>query len=185
MKHVMIDIETLGTSADAVILSIGLVEFNPKTNEIGRTTEFRCTRASQEALDRQVDPKTEAWWSRQSPEAQARLVQEPIFDNPTNMMQAVWHWLNSIASSQWDLNLWAKGPGFDMLLCRDLATQCGVKWKGHFAREFCVRTILLQAKMKGWYDILDIENTLEHGAEADATLQAKQVMATLRRLNNI
>ena len=35
MQHVMVDIETLGTGPDAVIKSLGAVDFDPQTGEIG------------------------------------------------------------------------------------------------------------------------------------------------------
>jgi hypothetical protein len=182
MKHVMIDIETLGSSADAVILSIGLVHFNPSTNEIVSSAEFRCPRKLQEDMGRHVDPQVEAWWSRQSPEAQARLTEEPLYGNVNKMMSDVWKWLDNVCSNPWDLGIWAKGPSFDLVLCRDLAKQLDQKWKGHYSREYCVRTMLMIAKAKGWDDILGMEPELAHGAEADAIHQAKQVMAVMRRL---
>lgn len=179
-KHVMIDIETLGTSADAVILSIGLVHFDPATGRIVKSHEFRCDQAAQPM--RKIDPNTVAWWSRQSKEAQDRLVQAPLYQSPTAMLHDVRQWLHAVCSSQWDLALWAKGPSFDMILCRHMADQLGVKWKGHFSREYCVRTMLLIAESMGWQDIIAMEPELAHGAEADAIHQAKQVMAAMARI---
>ena len=182
MKHIMLDIETLGTEPGSAILTIGLAHFDPARGVIVDSTEFRCTQASQEALERAIDPATVKWWGQQSQEAQDRLTEPPLYDDVGEMLKDVWSWMNGVCASQWDLAVWAKGPGFDQVLCRDLAKQVGQKWKGHFSRDMCVRTMLLIAKAKGWGDILAMENTLAHGAEADAVHQANQVMEVMRRI---
>ncbi len=181
MKHVMLDIETMGTSADAAILTVGLAHFDINTGEIIKRTEFRNPQASQEAIGRRIDPGTVKWWSGQSPEARARLTEPPLYE-PVEMMTRVHQWLSQVCRSQWDLAIWAKGPNFDMMLCRHLCAQINVKWKGHFSREYCVRTMLAIAKAKGWHDILEMENELAHGAEADAVYQAQQVAAVWGRI---
>tara|TARA_R110000737_G_scaffold47134_7_gene67097 strand:+ start:13661 stop:14200 length:540 start_codon:yes stop_codon:yes gene_type:complete len=177
----MLDIETVGTSADSAILTIGLAHFDMQTGAIIKSAEFRNSQAAQEKLGRKVDPATVAWWGRQSPAARARLVQEPLYE-PIEMMRKVYAFLHAVSSSQWNLGIWAKGPGFDMTLCRSLTEDLNAKWKGHFSREYCVRTMLLIDKEMGWNLAEGIYNDLDHGAEADAVYQAKQVSAIWQRI---
>lgn len=82
----MIDIETIGTVAGCVILSVGYLEFNPKGNDdffslVGtkRSHIYQLDREEQVALGYQEDPDTLDWWSKQSEEARARA-----FDTPAN-----------------------------------------------------------------------------------------------------
>lgn len=181
MTHIMIDIETMSTQADGAVLSIGLCEFHPNTG-IGRTLEVRNTGEAQREIGRHFDPNTIAWWGRQSPEARAKLIEEPIFDKAKDMMLPVAAFIKNSASSQWDRNVWAKSPTFDLILMRDLAKQVDVKWPGHFAREYCVRTMLMIAKARGWHDILAMEPEIAHGALSDAVHQAEQMIEIMRRL---
>ena len=182
MKHVMIDIETMAAGNDAAVISIGLAEFDPKTGSIGRTLEVRNSLTAQRNVNRRFDPSTVEWWLRQSKEAQEQLLSKPRYDTAAEMMKEVDTFLNSICSSQWDLALWAKGPSFDLMICRDLAKQLEVRWKGHFSREYCVRTMLMIAKANGWDDILGMEPEVAHGALSDSIHQANQVMAVMTRL---
>jgi hypothetical protein len=72
MKHVMLDLETLGTRPGSVILSIGAVFFDLD----GKTGEtFYRNIDPQTCLDvgLTVDPQTKAWWMRQSDAARDAL----------------------------------------------------------------------------------------------------------------
>lgn len=182
MKHVMIDIETMASSKDAAVISIGLAHFNPSTGEIVSTLEVRNTLKAQREMNRRFDPDTVEWWLRQSREARQALLAKPRHDNATDMMKEVDAYLHGVCSSQWDLALWAKGPSFDLMICRDLAEACEVRWKGHFSREYCVRTMLMIAKANAWEDILAMEPEVAHGALSDSIHQAKQVMEVMKRL---
>lgn len=182
MKHVMLDIETMGTAPGSAILTIGLAQFDINSGEIIKSAEFRNRQEDQEALGRTIDPGTVKWWAGQSEAARARLTEPPLY-SPIDMLRKVYMWLDGVSRSQWDLGVWAKGPGFDCNLCRDLVADLNAKWKGHFSREYCVRTMLLMDKLNGWHVADSIVNELAHGAEADAIYQAKQVSAIWQRVN--
>ncbi len=182
MNHCMIDIETMGTGDNAAVISIGLTRFNPVTGKVGEQLEVRNTFEAQRVLDRDFDPKTEAWWKRQSPEAQAQLVAEPRYQSAKEMMQAACDFIYATNKSYWDRGVWAKSPTFDLAILRHLANQVDVKWPCHFSREYCVRTLLLIAKHRGWHDILEWEPEIAHGALSDAAHQARQMMAVMKRL---
>ena len=182
MKHVMIDIESMGTEHGSAVISIGLVEFDPKTGTIGRKLEVRNTLEAQRVIGRKFDPSTVEWWLRQSTEAQQALLAKPRHDTAASMMKEVDTFLHSISSSPWELGLWAKGPSFDLVMLRDLAAQVDVRWKGHFSREFCVRTMLMIAQANAWDDILAMEPEVAHGALSDSIHQARQMMEVMKRL---
>jgi len=70
MQNVMVDLETLGTAADAVILSIGAVQFDTDGSPLGERFYTEVDIDDQLALGRTVTGKTISWWVQQSRQAQ-------------------------------------------------------------------------------------------------------------------
>ena len=69
MIHGMIDLETLSTNPNAVILTVGGVKFDPFTRtEPSQGMYFRVDVDSQTELGRDVMQDTMDWWGRQHPE---------------------------------------------------------------------------------------------------------------------
>ena len=106
--HVMIDLETLGTNPDCVILSLGAVEFDPATGEQGREYYEVIDRGSQQHLGRTEDSSTLAWWDRQSPEA--RKVLTAPGKAISSVLMDFKAWLPPSCKP------WAKGPTFDIAI---------------------------------------------------------------------
>ena len=64
--HAMIDIETLATSPEAVILSVGGVKFVPYTNDEPHSLfDLKLDVDEQTALSRDIDKGTVEWWAKQ------------------------------------------------------------------------------------------------------------------------
>lgn len=80
MKHVMIDLETLGTGPDAVIIQIGACYFDPGTGEIGEKFSINVDAKSAVASGAKMDADTVYWWLSQSKEAVASILAEPRED---------------------------------------------------------------------------------------------------------
>ena len=69
MIHAMIDLETLSTNPNAVVLTVGGVKFDPYTNaEPNQGMYFRMDVDSQTAKGREVMQETLDWWSTQPKE---------------------------------------------------------------------------------------------------------------------
>lgn len=68
-EHLMIDLETLGTAVDSVILSIGAVEFCLETGEIGRRFYREIDLDSSVSWGLKIDVNTLRWWIGQEDEA--------------------------------------------------------------------------------------------------------------------
>jgi len=65
----MIDLETLDTTPDAQVLTIGGVKFNPfDWSEPHSEFYYRFEIDEQEALGRSVSPSTLDWWGQQDPD---------------------------------------------------------------------------------------------------------------------
>lgn len=87
-KDVMLDIETLSTRNDALVLSIGAVRFDciGKDGPWLADERFFATPDLTEQLlmGRAVDQPTQKWWAKQPPEAQAHWINpmlvQPVYD---------------------------------------------------------------------------------------------------------
>ena len=70
MKHVMLDTETLGTTADAVIMSIGAVKFDLDSTAISDGGFYASiTVESNLSLGRRIQEDTLIWWMNQGADA--------------------------------------------------------------------------------------------------------------------
>ena len=66
-KHLMVDLETLAVSPDAVVLSLGAVHFDPYTTGYSDSIYFKIDLDDQDRFGRAIDPNTLDWWSKQDP----------------------------------------------------------------------------------------------------------------------
>ena len=109
MKHLMLDIETLGTRPNAPIVSIGAVEFEPNTGKLGRELYFGID--IQSACQFGVpDGGTIKWWLLQNSEARKAAA-----SGPTALPDA----LNALTAfhGDWtDIQVWANSPSFDVVI---------------------------------------------------------------------
>ena len=111
----MVDLETLSSERNAVIVSIGAVAFDVAGNSsvaelISAGLHIRVEMASQRS--RHIDPDTVAWWIGMSKEAQ----EEVIAGNRVQLHEALHHLRSFVKSSApyGDLRVWSHGSDFDM-----------------------------------------------------------------------
>lgn len=126
---VMLDLETLGTRPDCVILTVGAIKFDPfkYDQEPGPGLYLRLNVDEQLKLGRTTDDSTIDWWAQQDP----RVRDEALYNDHDRV---------DIATLRRDLNkflvgveyIWAQGPAFDIVILEDLyRSQCwGFPW--HF-----------------------------------------------------
>jgi hypothetical protein len=110
-SHVMIDLETLGTNYDSVIMSIGLVKFSPTGQGITDCLELKPTIEDQtEIYNRTIDDGTLAWWSSQSPEAVEAAFNDTGRMSFKDCMEVLYHYC-------WNQErVWANGTCFDIVI---------------------------------------------------------------------
>ncbi len=65
--HAMIDLETLGTRPDGVILSVGGVKFDPNGSKIIDEFYYKLDVDEQTERGRSIDESTIEWWGTQDP----------------------------------------------------------------------------------------------------------------------
>ena len=137
MKNLMIDLETLGTKADAIILSLSAVAFDMDTGKTGDT--FHVTFDIDDCVKHglKLESSTLKWWFNQTEDARriAFTEEKKLYDGMRDFCQ--WYFLNFGGS---DPLIWGNGPKFDLGKIEYSMDKVGLElpWK-HWA-ERCYRT---------------------------------------------
>lgn len=168
MNNVMIDIETLGTAANSVILSIGAVQFGPD----GLGNEFYTAIDIDSCLNSglQVDGRTVAWWMVQTAEARA------VFNERGGELQEALLSLSGAFDWKGDTLVWCNGLSFDLPILDTAYRACGlaVPWRYYNGRDY--RTFKREHSSE-LVSSLEVEPTVAHNALADAKAQALTLLA--------
>jgi hypothetical protein len=116
---VMLDLETLSTRPEAVILTIGAVKFDPFTDliDVDRGLYQRVSVDEQTELGRHVMEETLDWWGRQDPE----VMLEALGDEGRVSIEQFTSELNRFMIGV--ENLWCQGPVFDIVILENLYRQ--------------------------------------------------------------
>ena len=170
LKDIMVDIETLGTQPGCVISSIGGVAFNPRGFITGE--EYYNNVDTVDCANRGffTDPKTVAWWARQSQAAKDHLL-----PNQLPVEQALRNFVDYFTRVGGE-NIWCHGATFDAPIIEHALKHFGIKtpWKYFNVRD--TRTVfdLFQFDMR----TVPREGTF-HNALADAKHQAYCIQKAL------
>lgn len=147
MKDIMVDIETLGTDSNSVIISISAVAFDMTKGKTGKTFEVGINILEQALHGGMIDNDTMQWWSTQSKEAKkalTRIPAEPIDD----ALDAFNKWLVDTTSVDLkDVKLWGNGSGFDNVLIRNLYRRSGKDFVLPYWCDNDVRTLVTLANI--------------------------------------
>ncbi len=111
----MIDLETLSTQTDAVMLSIGAVLFTADQDEHGypRKQFYGLPSLySQQRLGLHIEPNTLRWWLKQSDEARAEFAY--MDDNNLVSIQKVLMALSEFICDYKPKRVWSHGATFDL-----------------------------------------------------------------------
>lgn len=168
MKHVMIDLETLGNKPGCVILSIGACYFDPKDSDpeaIGN--KFYMTVRQEPQIDRgmHVDSETYQWWMKQNAEAWEAATRDP--SDPKDVVDRFYDfWFDGGG-----VYPWSHGASFDLPIIEWLfraMKRSRSPWRFHNQRD--TRTVLHMAKCNT--KSIKREGT-HHNALDDAVHQAR------------
>lgn len=176
LQDIMLDIETLSTRADGIIISIGAVKFDPNSDEIDDQGFYTAISVdSNQTAGRHLSQSTLKFWLEQPKEAQVVFTEKnlPLEDA-----------LNEFAAffDHADYKVWGNGASFDVpMLAHAFETHgANTPWKFWNAR--CYRTI---KNLKAVKNVPAVPNELAHHALADAIKQAKQLQAYSKALGGI
>lgn len=176
-NHVMVDLESLGTKPNSLMLTIGAVRFNPwnddsKTNLDNMDTFYRrISIESFEGLDHNIDNDTLDWWNKQSNDVREEAFAE---DNRHGIIDALadFHKWNGGLDA-----IWANGSGFDLNILEHFSRELkrGVAWKYWQVRD--ARTIYSLAPQ------IERPKALAHNALWDCWSQVVGLQRVLKHLN--
>jgi len=111
MAHLMIDIETLGTTPDAHILTIAAQTFDPLQRDwLGPAYYARVDFESQE--NRRIEQGTLEWWATQGESQKEAFAEDnriPLDRSLTELGRLIWQ----------SKRIWANGSNFDMTILED------------------------------------------------------------------
>jgi hypothetical protein len=109
-RHLMVDLETLATSPDAVILTIGAVTFDPASNKIFDKLYYRVDVESCDRLGMTVNDDTVEWWSKQAADVQTEAFAE---DNRVPIEEVI----EKFHKFAWNCDaFWSHGATFDLVI---------------------------------------------------------------------
>ncbi|MEG2431387.1 MAG: 3'-5' exonuclease [Acinetobacter sp.] len=177
MNHVMIDIETLGTSTNAPIASIGAVFFEPSTGMTGARFYVRVDAENDELNGAVASVATLKWWLKQSREAQAELLDSEAL-SVWEAMSKLDYFLaeNAVPEDEALLQVWANSPTFDCSILRAAYARSDMECPWLYKNERDCRTVVELGKVIGFNPKHDMPFRGErHNALADAVHQAQYV----------
>lgn len=165
---IMVDTESLGTAADAVILSIGAVKFNLETGEID-DNGFYASVSIESNLDlgRRIQEDTLLWWFKQEIAAQS-VFHEAKVDLGTALTELS-DWISTD-----DYTLWSNGADFDLPMIAHAYTQLKIETPWKFWNSRCFRTF---KNLPGAKAVKVPFTGTKHNALADAYHQAQTACA--------
>mgnify|MGYP003384490029 CR=1 FL=1 len=134
LHHLMLDLETLGTGSNSVILSIGanLFSMNSDTSE-----SFYTAIDIQSSLDKgfTIDGGTIAWWLNQSDSARLAVINDPRTISEALTMFKAWIYKYEI------VGVWGNGSDFDNVILINAFKKLGFNPPWSYSKHRCFRTL--------------------------------------------
>jgi len=170
-KHIMIDIETLSTRQNAIIIQIGACSF---TFEDGIGEPFLCNVNVQSCLNvgLHFSKETYDWWMKQNEEVFKSCLTD------TKPISESLSLLNEFIGKDKKTLVWAQGSVFDLGILSSAYTQANVEKSWKYYQEMDSRTV---------FTMLNVRNDIErkgdvghHNALNDAIAQAETLIKVFK-----
>jgi 3' exoribonuclease, RNase T-like len=177
-NHIMVDLETLATTPNCVILTIGAVKFDPFDNYIKNNVSLADLDKFYARIDldsqpnRHIDDGTVEWWSKQNQAAQNEAFNEndriPLSEALDQLHKFIWQ------SSR----TWCQGPSFDIPILEHAYREFGKPTPWNYSQTRDSRTVC---------DLVSVElpaelQTTTHNAAEDCYKQIIGVQLALSKL---
>lgn len=162
--HVMLDLETGDNVASAAIAAIGAVAFAGPSAGAYFYTAVDLDSSAALGLTTSVD--TMAWWSRQSPEAQAVFC-DPQRRHVADALREFAAFMQGLSTPR----VWGNGASFDNAIMSYAYRQAGLALPWKFWNDRCYRTAMAGVIEK------PVRTGTYHNALDDARTQATHLLA--------
>ena len=178
MNNIMIDLETMGTSSNAAIVSIAAVEFDINTGEVGRVFYHKVDLQSCLNIGLTVEASTIEWWMKQADDVRYELFIDSL------QIQLVLMQFRSFLSDIPNALLWGNSAKFDLCKLENAYSKCfhWVLWTHEQERD--VRTfqsIFPEIKK----DLIAKRENSAHNAINDCLFQIEYVVAVNAKLQSL
>lgn len=171
-----IDLETLATSAEAVVLEIGCVLFDPATGEMGPEYHAEVDLRGPDNRLRGIDGETLGWWA-------ARM--KDGHDMPgLHGGVSLWEALQGLAAfmkahtNSEDVEMWAWGSDFDFAILRHAHDEAQLALPWRYGRQCDARTFCKKL-------FVPRRGPVMHQALGDARQEAGAVMEAMEALREM
>jgi len=178
-KHIMIDIETLGLSNNAVIAQIAALEFSPENSYIPNTNPFQCN-IDIDQNGRAIEVNTLKWWLEQSV-----TTRNAVFSTASQFplvvaLNSLALWISTIGEKT-NLKFWCRGVNFDFILLNDAYAQYNLDTPWKYTSLADVRTFDSLVPPEILQSIPRVGE--HHNALDDCKFQISYVQAAIKWLN--
>jgi len=174
-RHMMIDFETLGTSPDTAVLSVGVVLFTVQETLAEKEWFFQVH--DQLRAKSSVNFDTVTWWLGQESKAKAIFDKCKLEGFLMPAFVADFEGLLLAQDPNKELRVWGNGATFDVTIAENIFLRAGrpVPWKYFNVR--CYRTLKTMQDIERGISRLGTK----HCAIEDARFQAKCVQEFLKK----
>ncbi|MBI1128881.1 exonuclease [Escherichia coli] len=181
--HLMVDMETMGNSPDAPIVSIGAVFFDPSTGNTGAEFYQVVSLESSMSFGMKPDASTIQWWLKQSSEARTAILVDEAMGLLETLELLADFIAENAANGSHTVQMWGNGCSFDNVILRRAYALTDTPFAVPFWNDRDVRTMVELGKSVGINPRFDIpfEGDM-HNALSDARHQVKYVSAIWQRL---
>jgi exodeoxyribonuclease VIII len=186
---VMVDIETLGVSRFAPLMSLGACIFDRYSGNI-LSDFYRVVKASDVVAHGNFDASTLSWWFKQSNDARQGLMPEEGLGY-VDVLAEFLQWLDLDLKTNEGLSphiFWGNGPNFDMEILSEHFDKYRAHTTAHLRSPWHFRNIrdcrTLWDINGGRPKIEDLQEAIKHNAVSDAIVQARSVMRILTNIRN-
>ena len=176
MNDAMIDIETWGTGTNALVVSIGAVEFDLDTGELGCRFQMNIRPKTAQDAGFVIDADTVGWWLQQSDEARASF---------RVRLESAWRMFTDLSRFLKGMQVWSNGENFDIRILREGYALLGIKCPWHFRDARDMRTFMDTMKRLGVEVVPEHGPALKHDALADAEFQARLMIDHWKELKGM
>ena len=169
MKHIMFDLEALGTGEKPAICQIGAVYFDIETGETGDEFLVNINAGTTNGI---IDADTSYWWLNQSKEAQ-----DSILSNKVNAVEGIeaFREFQDKAVRLWSHSL------FDFVVLQKTCRQLEIKYF-YSRKSMDIKTLVTLANLT----VKKFEREgVHHNALHDAKHQVKYTSAAYRKLKGL
>lgn len=173
--HMMIDLETLATTPDAHILTMGIVVFDPHYIGINPDNCHHFFIHPDSQYDRRIDAATVTWWMGQSD-----LAKEAFTPDKFSTAGAALRCLNDLFKEHDIKAIWSHGSVFDIMILENLyASMPAIEQPWTYKQIRDTRTLF-------WLAECELpRHDKAHDALADAIHQATYVQKTFQFIHQL